>query len=336
MAEHNEGGHHNHHEHDGLYMHIVSDLQVDSPEPSDGDSALGDWDRSTISSSINSTVKSFREEYGRRYHAFEENAYWLPNDDIEINRLELQHHCWRVSLAGQLYLSPIPRDVHHVLDVGTGSGAWAIEFADTHPSAQVLGTDLSPIQPAEETPLNCSWLVDNAEEEWVFDHKFDFIHSRMLMMGIHDWPRYFEQAWNNLKPGGWIEVQEPQFPIGYYDDGNVTKDSPLLVWSTHIAEAAAKDNIDTMVTTKFKSMLEKRGFVNVREQCIRWPTAPWPKGKREKTLGLMTYDNTKIFLQATVALFTKRLGWTKEDVDKFTVEVEKDMDDKKKHYYWES
>jgi ubiquinone/menaquinone biosynthesis C-methylase UbiE len=30
----------------------------------------------------------------------------------------------------------------NVLDVGCGTGLWAIEFAEEHPSAKVLGTDL--------------------------------------------------------------------------------------------------------------------------------------------------------------------------------------------------
>jgi hypothetical protein len=33
-----------------------------------------------------------------------------------------------------------------VLDIGTGTGAWAIDFADEYPKAEVIGTDLSPIQ----------------------------------------------------------------------------------------------------------------------------------------------------------------------------------------------
>ncbi|KAI8247308.1 Secondary metabolism regulator LAE1 [Colletotrichum sp. SAR 10_77] len=36
--------------------------------------------------------------------------------------------------------------VKRVLDVGTGTGLWAIDFADEHPDAEVLGTDLSPVQ----------------------------------------------------------------------------------------------------------------------------------------------------------------------------------------------
>jgi len=34
-----------------------------------------------------------------------------------------------------------------VLDIGTGTGIWAIDYADAHPDSSVIGVDLSPIQP---------------------------------------------------------------------------------------------------------------------------------------------------------------------------------------------
>lgn len=50
-------------------------------------------------------------------------------------------------LDNKLYLAPIEKNVQKVLDIGTGTGIWAIDFADEHPSATVIGTDISPIQP---------------------------------------------------------------------------------------------------------------------------------------------------------------------------------------------
>lgn len=70
-------------------------------------------------------------------------------------------------LDGKLYTAPIPKDqkIHRVLDVGTGTGIWAIDYADEHPEVHVYGVDLSPIQPAS-VPPNVTFEVDDLEEPW--------------------------------------------------------------------------------------------------------------------------------------------------------------------------
>ena len=55
---------------------------------------------------------------GRRYHAFREGEYPLPDDEQEQDRLDLLHHLHLLVLDGNLYLAPIRKDVQRVLDVG--------------------------------------------------------------------------------------------------------------------------------------------------------------------------------------------------------------------------
>ena len=40
------------------------------------------------------------------------------------------------TLGGRLHLAPVTQ-AHRVLDVGTGTGIWAIDYADEHPESQV-------------------------------------------------------------------------------------------------------------------------------------------------------------------------------------------------------
>lgn len=319
-------------------QHVVGQsLHVDSYAASrdDLDSALGDDDRLSSTASLTSSVLDYRYNHGRRYHAFNEDAYHLPNDEQEIDRLDIQHSMWALTLNRALHISPLPQDIQHCLDVGTGTGKWAIEFADAHPQVQVVGTDLSPIQPIWMPP-NCQFIVDNAEQEWIFGQRFDFVHSRMLLMGIHDWSRYFTQAWNNVKPGGWVEVQEVQFPIAFADDGSVPPDAPLLVWSQRVREAALKAGIDTLVSNRFRDMLQAQGFVNVKEKWPKWALGAWPKGQQEKQIGVLTLENTKSFVSAiAMKLWTTYLDWSPEAVELELVNVRKDLEDRKKHYYWQ-
>lgn len=310
-------------------MGSIAHLEVDDTAD-DRDSALGD-DQYTITTSIASSVQDFKHENGRRYHAFEDDAYFLPNDEVEAARLDLQHHTWKVTMDGGFGRVPITDKIKTVLDVGTGTGIWAIEFAEAHPNIQVIGTDLSPIQP-DFVPPNCQFIVDNAEHDWAFDRKFDYIHSRMLTLGLHDWPRFFRQCWEHLEPGGWLETNETQFP-GKRAEGDEAKETPFLRWGEHVYEAAGKAGINARASVDFNEQLAAQGFVNIEKADIQWPIGPWPKGKKNKFMGRLLHENTLQAIPAiATALFTRQLGWTKQQVDEDVAECVKDV--KSGHFYY--
>lgn len=102
--------------------------------------------------SLTESVLDYQYENGRRYHAFRAGKYPIPNDEAEQERLDLQHHIYLLVSGGRLYRAPLPPHVDRVLDVGTGTGKWAIDFADMHPDADVVATDLSVIQPYWVSP----------------------------------------------------------------------------------------------------------------------------------------------------------------------------------------
>src|SRR2546421_9040809 len=132
------------------------------------------------------------------------------------------HHISRLIVGGALYRAPITDGrppPERILDIGTGTGIWAIEMADEFPDAIVSGTALSPIQPGW-VPPNCKFYVDDAEAEWSYptNEYFDFIHARGLGGGITDWPRLYGQVYQNLKPGGWVEILEHEMRLRSDDD----------------------------------------------------------------------------------------------------------------------
>ena len=44
-------------------------------------------------------------------------------------------------MGGHLYKAPL-ENTQRVLDIGTGTGIWAIDYATDHPEAEVIGLDL--------------------------------------------------------------------------------------------------------------------------------------------------------------------------------------------------
>lgn len=61
--------------------------------------------------------------------------------------MDLEHHIFLLLLDGELHLAPV-KTPQRILDLGTGTGIWAIDVADKYPEASVIGTDLSPVQPS--------------------------------------------------------------------------------------------------------------------------------------------------------------------------------------------
>lgn len=122
----------------------ASSIEVDL-ESSDTDYALAS--DSSTTQSLESSILDHVHENGRRYHRYRQGGYLFPNDEAEQDRLDMLHHIFLLVLEGKLYKAPLPRSPRCILDIGTGTGLWALDVADDFPGADVLGIDLSPIQP---------------------------------------------------------------------------------------------------------------------------------------------------------------------------------------------
>jgi SAM-dependent methyltransferase len=265
---------------------LFTSLEIDefAANETDTDSAFGSEDGSSTSS-ISSSILKYRQENGRTYHAYKDGQYVMPNDEREQDRLDLQHHLFLLTFDNKMYLCPAGRDGHkghNVLDVGTGTGIWAMDFADENPHASVIGVDLSPIQ-SPFVPPNLTFQVDDIEEPWTFNVQFDFIYSRMMTGSLADWPGFFEKAYNSLAPGGWIELADI-YPITS-DDGTLKEDSATHEWVINLLEGTKLIGRPFDGANKYKAQLEAQGFQNVHQVVFKWPQNTWPKDAKHKELG---------------------------------------------------
>ncbi|KAI5856852.1 S-adenosyl-L-methionine-dependent methyltransferase [Tricharina praecox] len=178
----------------------------------------------------------------------------------------------------ELHKAPIKRP-QRVLDVRTGTGIWAIDMADTYLMAEVIGTDLSPIQPGW-VPPNCRFQVDDAEED------------RNLNQAISDWPKLLLEFCRCAAPGGFVELTELG-GAAYSDDGSMSTDNPCAM------------------------RLEIAGFVDIATFAFKQPLSLWPKCKKLKQVGAMALVNSETAFHAyCLAAFTCVLDLDRNEADR--------------------
>jgi hypothetical protein len=97
--------------------------------PDDADEGYAESTTTSYVSSIASSIRRGIEENGRLYPSYGKNASLLPMDDDELDRHDLQHMKFRLLLGGKLHLAPIVEEPKAILDLGTGTGIWAVTFA---------------------------------------------------------------------------------------------------------------------------------------------------------------------------------------------------------------
>jgi hypothetical protein len=113
---------------DNVHDHPLLKLPQESDFDS-SDSAYGDSDHLSDTTSIPSTIWKHRYENGRRYHKFREGEYWGPNDEVQNDQLDIAHHMFLMLLDNKLHLAPI-QSPQRILDLGCGTGIWCMDMAD--------------------------------------------------------------------------------------------------------------------------------------------------------------------------------------------------------------
>jgi SAM-dependent methyltransferase len=152
---------------------------------------------SSVQSQVQSQVDSYIFENGRRYHSYHAGNYVCPNDERELERLEVYHHIFMLILGGALHTAPL-NDPELILDVGAGTGTWCIEMNEKYPDANIIGIDLSHI---EYSLPNCTFEVDDAENDWLWpQNHFDYIHFRCMVGAICDWEQFLIRCLECVSP----------------------------------------------------------------------------------------------------------------------------------------
>ncbi|QGA13781.1 hypothetical protein EYB26_001432 [Talaromyces marneffei] len=291
--------------------------------------------------SLTESVTAFPFENGRRYHKYHEGLYPFPNDEQELDRLDMQHHIWKQINDNKLHFAPL-RDPKRILDIGTGSGIWPIEMASHFPEASIIGTDLSPVQPTE-VPPNVHFLVEDATEEWLWEpNHFDYIRIGNMTGCLPSTKDVLKKAMRVLKPGGWFEWHDID-PIPRCDDNTIPPPNTEGGFSEYALhdwielEVKASEEYEPyrqfLIAHKLAAEMRQEGYLDVNDQITKVPLNPWPKDPKLKTLGAWYQENWMTGLSAYTYKPFLALGWTKPEIEVFLVSVRKCITNRHFHAY---
>ncbi|BDD56741.1 hypothetical protein MPDQ_002834 [Monascus purpureus] len=309
----------------------VQTVAIDQTETASETDEAYSSELQSYATSLSSSIQNYNWEHGRRFHSYREGSYKFPNDEREQERMNMVHHMFKLVLGGKLFLAPIQPGPLRVLDIGTGTGIWAIDLADQFPSAElVLGNDLSPIQPTW-VPPNVVFEVDDVESDWPSRKAFDFIHSRYMCGSIVDWPRLFKQAYKQTKKGGWIEFQDFHL-VNYSEDNTLDENSSVIRLYKLLEEACRKMGRPNTVGVHLKQWAQEAGFKNIHHEVFKLPLGLWPMDPIMKEIGafnlLQFLDGLEAF---TISTFTNVLGWSVPEVQLFLSQVRNDAKKRGSH-----
>lgn len=178
-------------------------------------------------------------------------------------------------------------------------------------------------------PQNCEFLIDDAEDEWVFSRPFDYIHGRACATCFKRPQEIFRKAFDALRPGGHFEMQDLNLQTS--EDGSI-EGTTLKVIQDEIHGALASAGMRWDNVPSYAAWMREVGFEDVAEVVLRWPSNPWwPADPKEKKLGtwFLGQIQTGLLESVTTRIFMTKLGWSKEQLDEFLARAKRDLQDPK-------
>lgn len=257
---------------------------------------------------------------------------------------DLQHHL-HLAIHGKLHHSPLHKyPPKRTLDIGTGRGTWAIEFADKYQSCEVVGIDMQSFddwgfmdhlvnEGSDRPGPKVTFTTMKPGVPLRFAEKFDFIHVRYLSYAA-DHDTIFKNAYENLNPGGWAEFHEWLLVVQSSNGFEKGRGAVLKEWSDLCVEGARRQGKDMKISLKFKPMLRALGFENLVQFKYDVPLNPWIPDPRQKRVAEMTLKT----MQIAIRPFTKSnmgmgLGYSADKLEEIMAQVSKDVSNPDVHGY---
>ena len=265
---------------------------------------------------------SFLEEHfenGRRYC---NETYYMPNDEPEQTRLAIAHQAYLPVLDGQLTLARVPSNARRILDVGTGTGDWAMAMAERFHNAEIIATDITTVFQPGSGPPNVEFELDDAEEGWTYKDPFNFIHMRDMSGAFADWNSIYAEIYKHLTIGGSVEIADR----GMIQLKNEPPNSYVKAFNGALQSAAERAGRPIGLAHLDRPMIERAGLSFSKSRTFEVPLGTYSTDPVKKVAGKMAMIAALEGLEAaSLRLLTRHLAWKEEEVRKLCEKVQEEV-----------
>jgi len=195
----------------------------------------------------------------------------------ELLRLALQSRMITTAMGGVLSEQHDPSSFRRVLDVGCGTGGWALEVAQTYLETNAVGIDINPLLIDYSRTQAKTQGLENRVEFHVMDalkklefpdNSFDLVNLRFGVSFVRtwDWPNLLLEMQRVVRPRGTIRLTECEINTpgssqattelhevwirAFYQAGHLFTQEPAGLTS-HLAELLTKSWCEEVQTKSY-------------------------------------------------------------------------------------
>ncbi|KAJ6491026.1 hypothetical protein C8R45DRAFT_1213145 [Mycena sanguinolenta] len=203
-----------------------------------------DWDSVSLSHLPSAPLPRRPVQMVGVVKALDESSYHVgtaAGSEEEIGRLDEMSVAFTRYLEGKLSPANLnelrPRKI---LDLGCGSGAWAIQAAMQFPDAEVLAVDVVPL-PERALPPNVRFERVDLEKELMNlgPATFDIVHSRLVLIHLSNADAVVKRAAQLVRPGGMLILADMDFGSSFETGGQAARrllSDSMTVWNARGAD----------------------------------------------------------------------------------------------------
>ncbi|PVG03394.1 S-adenosyl-L-methionine-dependent methyltransferase [Serendipita vermifera] len=293
-----------------------------------------------------------RIEGSSRLFSAQNPLYPLPLDPEEFHRLDKQHTLIKLGLWGlpslrnsiESVLSKDPGVPKAVLDIGCGSGRWALDMATEHENLRVDAIDVTSHITAQ-LPPNVVYQHYNVNDGLApYYGKYDIVHVRCVGSGIMSYRGLLEEASKCLKPGGLAIFMEGDFDLWSEDRRSLqvpaSDENPNGSWLQRWMQAVRMAQVRRCKITESDNSPETldKGLWQFgcydENTCgvagIYTPISPWVQSDipeeqvHYRITGVLMRQNLKLFVNSSAQTLMDD-GMTREETEEWKLRIRDEL-----------